>query len=106
MLALIPLVNFCVITGVVSYVFFDTLRLSKALLSPKVRGCTAFLFFLLFLPWNLAVITLILGISAIPAVLAFPFIVLPSYYLNIKFYLSIMKYWWSGNRFEGGEPSA
>lgn len=41
------------------------------------------------------------ALSVIPAALAVPFMVIPSYVLNIKSYFRIMKYWWSGNRFQG-----
>jgi hypothetical protein len=57
--------------------------------------------FIFFLPWHLIVIVPVLSISAIPAALLAPFMVLPSYFLNISSFIRIMKYWWSGNRFEG-----
>jgi hypothetical protein len=27
--------------------------------------------------------------------------IIPSYYMNIKQYFAIMRYWWRGNRFQG-----
>jgi len=61
-------------------------------------------FFLLFLPWNIFFICSISVISAIPALLAVPVMVIPSYYLNLRSYFSIMRYWWSGNRFSNPPP--
>jgi hypothetical protein len=45
-------------------------------------------------------------VSAVPGLLVTPFIVLPSYYQNIDSYLAIMRYWWTGNRFEKATSQA
>jgi hypothetical protein len=53
------------------------------------------------LPYHILLIVPIVVISAIPGALIFPFMIIPSYYLNIKQYFAIMGYWWRGNRFQG-----
>ena len=101
MLGLIPVINFFVVLVFVSAFFFDTCNIGKLLLEPKPYSCKVKLpMFLLFLPWNLTLIGIVLALSAIPAVLVFPLMVIPSYILNIKSYFGIMGYWWSGNRFK------
>lgn len=100
MIALIPAINFFVVAGFVSIYFFDTLKVGKLLLDCKPRKFLVQLsLFLLFLPWNATIIGIIFVLSAIPATLALPLMILPSYFLNIRSYYRIMKYWWSGNRF-------
>ena len=41
------------------------------------------------------------AVSLVPGALIFPFMLIPSYYLNIRQYFAIMRYWWKGNRFQG-----
>ena len=101
MLALIPVINFFAVGGLVLMFLFDRMNWHTALINPKRSGCLLeATLFLVFLPWNTAIISVAVIIAAIPATIALPFIILPSYYQNIESYFSIMKYWWKGNRFE------
>lgn len=100
MIGLIPLINFCVIGGLGMVVCFEKLGFRHIIIDCRRSSCLSkMLLFLFFLPWNTFVIALSIVLSAIPAALALPLIVLPSYYLNIRSYYEIMSYWWSGNRF-------
>jgi hypothetical protein len=62
--------------------------------------------FLIILPYNLAVIALIVAVCAIPAIMLVPLMIIPSYFLNIRKYYRVLKYWWSGNRFDGDGKSS
>jgi hypothetical protein len=57
--------------------------------------------FIAMLPYHVILIVVLIAVSAVPAAIIFPFMIIPSYYLNIKQYFSIMGYWWKGNRFQG-----
>jgi hypothetical protein len=109
MLGLIPVINFGVVITMVSVYFYDTLKVANWLLEYN-RGygheTMKIGFFFLFLPWNLFVIGSVTAISAIPACLALPVMLLPSYFLNVRSYFKIMAYWWSGNRFSNTESAA
>ena len=52
------------------------------------------------LPYHLILILGITAVAVVPGALIFPFMIIPSYYLNIRQYFSIMIYWWKGNRFQ------
>jgi len=57
--------------------------------------------FFIMLPYNAAIIALIVAVCAIPTIILVPLMIIPSYFLNIRKYYRVLKYWWSGNRFEG-----
>jgi hypothetical protein len=44
-----------------------------------------------------------LCICAIPAALLTPLMLIPSYYQNIESFISIMRYWWLGSRFDASK---
>ena len=57
--------------------------------------------FIVMLPYHIIIIAALILIGVIPGAIIFPFMIIPSYYLNIKRYFEIMSYWWKGNRFQG-----
>jgi hypothetical protein len=100
-LALIPVVNFLVIAGVLIaglVTILENANISRVIfLAPLRNGCFgSIMLFLFFLPWNLFLIALGLAATGVPAAILTPLIVIPSYYQNIDSFLSIMKYWWFG----------
>jgi hypothetical protein len=60
-----------------------------------------YIMFFVMLPYHIILISSLVAVAAIPAALIFPFMIIPSYYINIKRYFAIMSYWWKGNRFQG-----
>jgi hypothetical protein len=103
MIALIPLINFIVATvGIISAlgVKYD-LEYWYIGTSKRNETYMQFIIFFIMIPYHTILSVAIFIVAVIPAALIFPFMIIPSYYLNIKRYFAIMSYWWKGNRFQG-----
>lgn len=101
-MALIPLINFLVATGGIIAVFSKKIDFERFFITWDKRSETYMrtFMFIMMLPYHLILISAITAVAAVPGAIIFPFMIIPSYYLNIRQYFSIMIYWWKGNRFQ------
>lgn len=103
-MAILPLINFLVATGGIIAAISIKLHLEYWFIRTDKRSekYMRFIMFLVMLPYHIILIGTLTAVAAVPGALVFPFMIIPSYYLNIKQYFAIMSYWWRGNRFQGG----
>jgi hypothetical protein len=102
MMALIPLINFLVATGGIIAVISKKLDYDRLFINwdKRSESYMRLITIIVLLPYHLILIVAVTAVAAVPGALIFPFMIIPSYYLNIKQYFSIMIYWWKGNRFQ------
>ncbi len=103
MMALIPLINFLVATGGIIAAIYKKFDYERFFIiwDKRSESSVRTLMFIMILPYHLILIFGITAVAAVPGALIFPFMIIPSYYMNIRQYFSIMIYWWKGNRFQG-----
>ena len=105
LMALIPVINFLVATiGIIVLIFqklqFDQNFIIRERVDYYKKSMKWFLFFV-FLPYHILLFAVLIAIGATFGTIVFPFMIIPSYFLNIRQYFRIMSYWWKGNRFQG-----
>jgi hypothetical protein len=104
-MALIPLINFLVATiGIIALIFKNLDIDRNFFIFPRVdydKKLLKWFLVFLFLPYHILLHAVLLAIGATFGTIVFPFMIIPSYFLNIRQYFRIMSYWWKGNRFQG-----
>lgn len=101
-MALIPLINFLVATGGIIAAIGKKFDFERFFIiwDKRSESYMRTFMFIMMLPYHLILILGITAVAVVPGALIFPFMIIPSYYLNIRQYFSIMIYWWKGNRFQ------
>lgn len=63
------------------------------------KGCQSILF-IIFLPWNLIILSLCIIIFSISGVIMMPIMLIPAYYQNSKRFRATVRYWNGKHRFD------
>ena len=90
---------------VVFFVFFNatikTTRIFKALCEPHTYNkCAKIFLTIVYLPWNLVILGLLLGLGTVGGILAIPIAIFPAYFHNIRRFRRTMAYWKGKGRFD------
>jgi len=90
---MVVFIPFFVFLGMFSYIS-NKLRLDKTLLNPSHDSTFCFIFlFVLYLPWNIVMLIVLIIVCSIGSLGAVPVFIWPAIYYNVRRFNRTMDYW-------------